>query len=90
MIEENKNKVTQERINKLLDEAETQEHIFWGKELVISYKLASGFTVLGRAACVDPVNFDINIGREICRENAEHKVWELEGYVLQLKVAGMY
>lgn len=82
------NTVTQERINELLDSAETQEHIFWDKELLVSYKLNSGFTVTGRAACVDPANFDLEIGRKYAREDAENQLWKLEGYRLQLNLAG--
>jgi hypothetical protein len=81
-----KNTVTIDRVKTLIDSAQTQEHIFWDKELVISYKLVSGFTVLGRAACVDPANFDLSIGRKICRENAEHQIWQLEGYTLQTRL----
>ena len=77
------NKVHKERIDYLLNNAETQEHIFWGKELVVSFKLASGFTVSGRGACVDPANFDIEIGRKVAREDAENQLWQLEGYLLQ-------
>lgn len=80
------NSVTQSQIDQLLNESEVQEHIFWGKELVVSYKLPSGFTVLGRAACVDPANFDLEIGREIARKQIESKVWELEGYLKQIEV----
>ena len=80
------NRVTQEEITALLDNAETQEHIFWDKELVISYKLASGFTIAGRAALVDPANFDLEIGRQRARRDAEKQLWQLEGYRKQLEV----
>jgi hypothetical protein len=61
----NDNRVTQEQIDALLDGAETEEHTFWGKELVVSYRLPTrgGFTVSGRAPCVDPANFDLEIGQ---------------------------
>ncbi len=81
-------KVTQERIDQLLDSAETQECVFWDKELVVSYKIESGFTLLGRAPCVDPKNFDLEIGRKIAREKVEDQLWQLEGYRLQLALAG--
>lgn len=77
------NKVTSEQITSLLDSAETQEHVFWDKELVVSYKLSSGFTICGRGACVDPANFDLEIGREVARKDAENQLWKLEGYLLQ-------
>lgn len=82
------NKVSQEEIENLLDSSETQEHIFWNKELVVSYRLPCGFTILGRAACVDPSNFNLNLGRDIARENAIDQLWQLQGYRLQLKLAG--
>lgn len=75
--------VSLEKIEDLLDKAETQEHTFWRKEHVISYKLESGFTVLGRSACVDPANFDLELGRKYARENAISQLWALEGYLLQ-------
>lgn len=81
------NRVTQEEITALLDAAETQEHTFWGKELVVSYKLVSGFTVSGRGACIDPANFDLDIGRQIARRDVEKQLWQLEGYRKQLELA---
>ena len=84
----NENSVTKEQVELLLNNSEIQEAVFWGKELVVSYKLPCNFTVLGRAACVDPANFDLEIGRKIARENAASKIWELEGYKVQLKMAG--
>ena len=80
------NKITQEQIDALLNSADTQEAIFWDKELVVSYRLPCGFTVIGRGACVDPANFDIEIGRKVAREDAANTLWMLEGYRLQLEL----
>jgi hypothetical protein len=85
----NENTVTQEQIDALLNAAESQEHIFWGKELIVSYKLESGFVVTGSGACVDPANFDLEIGRRFARESAAKQLWKLEGYRLQLSLAGV-
>lgn len=80
----NNNRVTQEQIDKLLDSAEIQEFTFFGKDHQVCYKLAdSGFTVIGRGACVDPANFDIEIGRKVARQDASNQLWRLEGYKLQ-------
>jgi hypothetical protein len=84
----NSNRVTLEQIKGLLDNAETQEAVFWEKEVVVSYKLASGFTVLGRGACVDPANFNIEIGRQVARKQVEDQLWQLEGYLLQNRLIG--
>lgn len=83
----NENRVTQEEIDSLLNSAQTQEHVFWGKELVVSYLLPSGFTVTGRGACIDPANFNLEIGRKVAREDAANQLWQLEGYRKQLQLA---
>lgn len=45
--------------------------------------LQNGFTVTGESACASPENFDAEIGRKIARQNAEQKIWALEGYRLK-------
>jgi hypothetical protein len=81
--------VTSDQIQALLDLSETEERVLWDKEVIISYKLPSGFTVLGRAACVDPEEFVLEIGRGLAREDAARQVRLLEGYLLQNILAGV-
>lgn len=45
--------------------------------------LINGFEVVGVSACVDPTNYDHEIGCSYARKRALDKVWELEGYNLQ-------
>lgn len=78
-----KNRVTSGQIDKMLDDAEVQHHVFHGKETIACFKLENGFTVTGRSACVDPANFDGPIGRLLAREDAKRQLWSLEGYRLQ-------
>lgn len=79
-----KNSITADHIKRMLDSAHVEEHVFHGnKELNVSYKLDSGFTITGRAAVVNPDNFDLLIGRRIARQRAEEQLWLLEGYRLQ-------
>lgn len=87
-MEPNENRITQAQIDALLDGAEIQEHTFWGKELVVSYRFPTrgNFTLSGRAACVDPANFDIKIGRKVVRDKVADQLWQLEGYRLQLEL----
>lgn len=85
----NNNRVTQEQIDALLDSAHTEEAILHGKVLVVDYQLPTraGFTVTGRAAVIDPANFDLEVGRNICRRRAADQLWQLEGYLKQLELA---
>ena len=50
--------------------------------------LPDGFQVgYGESACVDPANYNENVGRGIAKDNCEvvarNKLWELEGYLLR-------
>jgi hypothetical protein len=45
--------------------------------------LANGFEITGESACVDPANYDQEIGERISYDNAFEKIWMVEGYLLQ-------
>lgn len=44
--------------------------------------LRNGFNVVGESACVDPTNYNKEIGDTIAYNNARNKIWLLEGYAL--------
>ncbi len=71
--------------DKDIDEAIASEHIYdlAHKTTAIVLVLRNGFEVVGTSACVDPANYNQEIGAKYARENARKKVWELEGYLLQ-------
>ena len=48
-------------------------------------KLDNGFSVRGESACVDPRNFNLEIGQNIAYREAFAKLWQLEGYLLAEK-----
>jgi hypothetical protein len=43
--------------------------------------LTNGYTVTGESSCVNTDDFDADVGKKIAYENAEEKVWMLEGYL---------
>jgi len=45
--------------------------------------LNTGFKVEGVSACVDPANYNKDLGEQYAYENAFDKLWQLEGYVLK-------
>lgn len=55
------------------------------KTTVCLLTLRNGFEVVGSSACVDPANFDFEVGKHLAKEDALRKVWTLEGYLLQAK-----
>lgn len=76
--------ITEEHI---LDTISTEQFMKIGKKTMICCLiLKNGFEVIGSGSCVDPDNFNENIGKRISRDKAIEKVWELEGYILQDKL----
>ena len=83
---DNQYSVNRVQLDELLQDSTTEEVIFHGKELVISFRLPCGFTVAGRSAVVNAERFDLNIGRLLCYEDAIRQLWLLEGYRVQWKM----
>ncbi|MBZ6397042.1 MULTISPECIES: Gp49 family protein [Pantoea] len=46
-------------------------------------ELENGFKVEGTSACVDPSNYNEEIGQKCAFDNAFEKIWPLEGYLLK-------
>lgn len=55
---------------------------------ICNITLTNGFSVRGESACVDPKNFDEEIGRSIAYDNAYSKLWSLFGFLLAEKLYG--
>lgn len=79
----NSNRITQEQVNEMVKKTKLVFEVFGQKTLVMVATLPNGFVIVDGSSCVDPENFDFNIGRNILLKRLENKIWELEGYVLQ-------
>lgn len=56
----------------------------WGeKTTMVEFVLPTGWTELQSSSCVDPQNFDMELGTNICCENMRNKLWRYLGFVLQ-------
>ena len=44
--------------------------------------LKNGYSVRGESACVDPRNFNFEIGKGLAYKQAFDRLWPLEGYLL--------
>jgi hypothetical protein len=53
---------------------------------ICSLDLQNGYNVTGESACVDPDNFNEEIGNHWAKEDAIKKIWVLEGYLLKEKL----
>jgi len=49
--------------------------------------LKNGFEVVGTSACVDPANYDLEVGKGWSRKKAVEKVWEHLASLLQQELS---
>jgi hypothetical protein len=57
-----------------------------GRTTLCILDLENGYTIKGMSACVDPAEFDLNLGRKYAFEDAFKQIWALEGYLLAEKM----
>ena len=81
-----KNTVTQSVIDELMESCDIAVTTAFDKCTIVACKLPNGFVIVESSSCVDPANYDEDMGVDICMKNIEKKLWELEGYLLQNKL----
>lgn len=53
-----------------------------GNHTVVLVKLRNGFTMIEESACVDPANYNQELGERYALQKAKNKVWNLLGFLL--------
>ena len=49
---------------------------------ICTIHMNNGFNFIGQSACVDPKNFDVEIGEAMAYKDAFRQIWAYEGYLL--------
>lgn len=75
--------VKKEDIDSILSQTLISVEKYGDKTTILKATLPNGFVVVESSSCVDPKNFNMSIGEQICMKHLEDKIWELEGYKLQ-------
>ena len=79
--------ITQEHINRIMDNATHASMKMGEKTTVVCVRLPSGFEMIESSACINPANYNHDLGTELALKKVEDRLWELEGYRLQCEVA---
>lgn len=76
--------VTKEQVAANMQDVHVETIDALGKPItVVTVKMKNGFILCESSSCVDPANYDVNIGKEICLRKIEDKIWYLLGFLLQ-------
>ncbi|MGE9959161.1 Gp49 family protein [Cloacibacillus porcorum] len=78
---ERPDKLSQGDIDRFIHATETSKAD--AKTVLMRAVLKNGFVDYETSSCVDPINFDMEIGEEICLEHIKNRMWKLLGFVLQ-------
>ena len=79
--------VTQEQVNENMQDVIVRTLQDFEKPCTyVTVRMKNGFTLRESTTCVDPANYDEEIGKEICLKRIENKIWYLLGYALQEKL----
>lgn len=79
-------KVDSDYIEYLASEADIEVFTTFDKCTIVSVRLPNGFVITESSACVDPANYDEEMGFNICINKIIDKLYELEGYRLQCEL----
>lgn len=79
--------VTEEQVNEIIAKSKVESIKMGQKTTVIHLTLPNGFEIVETAACVDAASYDHAIGEKIALDRIKNKIWLLEGYLLQSRIA---
>lgn len=75
-------RVTKEYIEARITRKITSKLPFAETVTICHLKLDNGFSVRGESACVNPANYNQEIGERIAYDNAFQKLWAFYGFLL--------
>ena len=78
--------IGQQMVDDFIDKVESMT--MGEKTTVTQITLKNGFIITESSSCVDPKNYNMEIGEEINLEHAKNKIWELLGFLLQTAYHG--
>lgn len=79
-----KNTVTQAEVNENMKDVVVRTVVEFEKPTTyVTIRMKNGFTLRESTTCVDPANYNEEIGKALCLKRLEEKVWYLLGYALQ-------
>lgn len=81
-------KVTPEEVKENMQDVIVRTLDDFGKPCTyVTVRMKNGFTLRESTTCVDPANYNEEVGKQICLKKIEDKVWFLLGYALQTEAS---
>lgn len=81
------NTITQENVEKFIRSIDT--YTIGNKTSMVVATLVNNYTITETSSCVDPANFNHEMGVKICVDKIKNQVWGLLGFLLQTAKDGV-
>lgn len=76
------NKIPKEHIDEIMEDSDYEVYdSAFGSCTIVAMTLPNGYTLVESSGCIDPDEYDHDLGVELCKEALRRKVWQLEGYL---------
>lgn len=75
--------VSIKRVEEVMNHSKVVVYKAFDKCTVVVCQLPSGFVIVESSACVDPKNYDEQMGIEICMNRIKDRIFEMEAYKIQ-------
>jgi hypothetical protein len=76
-------KITEAHVDAIMEATHFEIEMWGNKTTIVKAELPSGFVIVESSSCVDPRNYNHDLGVKLCKERIRDKIWMLEGYLLQ-------
>jgi len=85
-----KNTITQADVDNFIGSATANTLKVFGveKSTILTVVLKNGFVMHETSSCVDPNNYNEQVGADVCMEKIKDRIWFLLGFLLQSGVDG--
>lgn len=80
-------KIPENKIDEIMDGAEYDCRTVFDCCTVVSMKLPNGYVLTEESGCVDPAEYDEQLGIALCKDALKRKVWQMEGYLQKERFA---
>lgn len=78
---EKEDTITQKDVDSFISKVEAIK--MGDKTTVVQATFKNGFSMVSGSSCVEPKNFDMEIGKQCCMEKIKDHVWGFLGFLLQ-------
>lgn len=84
-----RNTITQKMIDDMIEKSNISIQTVNKKTTIVHCVLPNGFTMVESSSCVDPSNYNEEMGAEICIDKIKNQLWNLLGFLLQTAKEGI-